>query len=197
MFCELRECGKDKSKTKILQAMMSGRDWERRGRTGISHFQCPLIPPNSPYGARGSTLLRFFHLSISSVRLDSRWLVTVLPLIFRCPVVGENTCWISTPPSSPDIFIHHHQPYSTTFPRTHRQHIFITHVFSTRPPWRRHPAVATRHCPPTRNFSERSYRTASKPPLPLFASDLLMRTHVWIWRARGMASLNPIDDFLT
>lgn len=24
-----------------------------------------------------------------------------------------------------------------------------------------------------------------------------MRSHVWIWRARGMASLNPIDDFFS
>jgi hypothetical protein len=57
----------------------------------FSHFQCPLTP-NSSYAVPGPTVL----LSPSPPRQPPTG--DCVSLIFRRPIVGENTLWISTLP---------------------------------------------------------------------------------------------------
>ena len=139
-------------------------------------------------GARGSTLLRLFHLSLSSVRPDSRRPVAVFSPHVSASVGCRYPHFLSIEsrnlhPSPSALF-----NYSSLHPPPiHLHHTCLFYKATLKTPSR----GRNTSLPTDAKFQRRKLPTASTPLLPLFANDFLMHTHVWIWRASGMAPLKP------
>jgi hypothetical protein len=102
----------------IFNARSSAHPSPTRPTVWGSGFNCPPIFPSLP-------LLRPPRLPLTG---DG-----VFPPFFGVPYSAKILVGFRHPhfffPSSPEIFIHHHQPYSTAVPPTRRQHCHYTCLF--------------------------------------------------------------------